>query len=179
MRVGYFLWIGVMSMMILGCTETNSATVKSNITNALKTSVVLNGINKNAFSMTLTFQNISSHPLRIYYIDDPLFNKTMNTFYAVTKSAKKVFDQEEVPPHGMTVNEKDFYLIAPQSKKVFNVEVRLSVKNPQTLVWRYHNKITSWEAGTQTLDGKTKALFGSKKIPYIWTGSIESRTSIK
>ena len=179
MRVRYFLWLGVMSMMILGCTETNSARVKSNVTNALKTSVVFTGVNKNDFSMALTFKNISSQPLRIYYIDDPLFNNTMNSFYAISKRGKKVFDQEAVSPHGITVSKKDFYLIAPKSKKVFNVDVSLPVKKPQVLVWRYHNKITSWKGGMQTLDGKTKALFDGKAIPNIWTGIIESRTGIK
>jgi hypothetical protein len=54
----------------------------------------------------------------------------------------------------------------------------LPVTNVKKVYWRYNNTLTSWKGNMETLDGKTKALFNGNKIPYIWTGNIESSTQI-
>jgi len=148
--------------------------------NALKISMELKERTEDTLSVNLIFKNVSQKPLRIYYIDDPLFSRTQNSFYLIDKHGKRYFELEEgPPPHGYVVSEKDFYLIEAKHKKQFGTRVAVPVKDPLALEWVYSNQISSWRGGAQTLDGKTKILFGGREIPYIWSGSIEKRIKLK
>jgi len=177
-----WLYISLLSMSLLlsSCNTLSNANVKCvDVSDALKTSIEILGSVDNGVEVRLVFTNSSMHPLRIYYIDVPLFNRSVNRFYIVDSKGKKVFDTTEVPPHGVIISEKDFYLISPYSKKVFKEKISLAFKNTKQLGWLYHNKITSWKGNFETLDGKEKVLFNGNKIPYIWTGNIESNTQIQ
>jgi hypothetical protein len=147
---------------------------------SLKISMEAGERTRDSLNVKLIFENVSPKLLRIYYIDDPLFSRTQNSFYLIDKQGKRHFELEDgPPPHGYVVSEKDFYLIEAESKKQFNVKVALPVKDPAALEWVYRNQITSWRGGIETLDGKTKVLFEGREIPYIWRGRIETRIKLK
>jgi len=165
--------------LLLGCKEVSVNNTKNiDVSHALKTSLVVVNKHDNQIEVNMVFENISDNPLRIFYIDAPLFYKTHNHFYFVDGQGKKYFDMEEVPPHGLIVTAKDFYLIAPHEQKHFSAKIMLPVKDVKKVHWRYDNTLTSWKGNIETLDGKTKALFGGKEIPYIWVGTIETSAKI-
>ncbi len=148
----------------------------------LRTSVKFVKLGKE-LEVKVRFENISDRPVRVYFIENPIFNSFQSAFTVVHKDGTKSFIAEEPQPHGYVVTESDFHLIAPCHSKTFKQKIGNvtlgSGSNPAGIEWEYSNTITKWEGGIETLDGKTEALFGGKEIPYIWTGRIKAAAKIK
>jgi hypothetical protein len=176
-----FVGVGLWAVFLFhGCgTPTQDRVEKIVVFEALKTSINVIAKNENSIEVDLVFENVSEKPLRIYYIDDPLFSRTQNSFYVKDKRGKNHFEIDDAPPpHGYMLSEKNFYLIASKDKKIFRQKILLQVKNSVSLQWIYRNQLTSMEGGIETLDGQNKAFFNGDRIPYIWTGMIKNSIKI-
>ncbi len=150
--------------------------------NRLKTSVSLIRLDNNTLEANVTFQNISDKPLRIYFIESPVFNSFQSMFHVGHADGSIEFIVSDPHPHGISVDASDFHLIDANKSKTFtqkldNIELRLKTK-PAKLIWVYVNDVTKWEGGRSTLDGPTKELFDGKEIPYIWTGEVRASTKL-
>jgi hypothetical protein len=149
----------------------------------LKTSVSLIKLDNHTLAANVTFHNVSNEPLRIYFIENPIFNTFQSMLYVTYSDGNIELFSEEPHPNGISVEESDFHLIDVNKSKTFTqkiefIEPRYQGK-PIELQWVYKNKITKWEGGKDTLDGVSKQLFDGKEIPYIWTGKIECSTKIR
>ena len=138
-------------------------------------------------TVVLHFKNASKDPIRIYLPQAEAFRANISTI--VMRAGDAVIAVPEPHPHGYTVTEIDFPLIAPGEEKSvlqpFSLDPMVPGPGTATLRrpgfeagksvavrWSYDNSITRWQGGAQTLDGPTKSLFEGKDIPYIWTGKL-------
>jgi hypothetical protein len=82
-----FVGVGLWAVFLFhGCgTPTQDRVEKIVVFEALKTSINVIAKNENSIEVDLVFENVSEKPLRIYYIDDPLFSRTQNSFYVKDK----------------------------------------------------------------------------------------------
>jgi hypothetical protein len=125
---------------------------------------------------TLRFANETKKPVRIYLVESEPFRSFQSALRVARASDRKIVDlQPEPRPHGYMVDESDFHLILPGES--FSAKQSLSLDptiyragESYVVTWIYENDVTKWAGGVVTLDGPTKALFGGKEIPYIWTG---------
>jgi hypothetical protein len=140
----------------------------------------------------LRFHNVSTQPVRFYLPRGEAFRAGMSTLRF--QAGDKLFLEPEPHPHGVVIEEADFPLLAPGEEKSFEQPFTLDPMQPgpgtQTarrpgfedgktvqVSWSYTNKIVRWTGGQLTLDGPTKALFGGKDIPFIWTGELTVQAS--
>lgn len=141
----------------------------------------------------LHFRNLTAEPLRIYLPTPDAFRWGISGIVMRAPSGTTLLIPEP-RPHGYVVTENDFPLLAPGEKKTFTQTFSLDPMKPGAgtaterlpgfeagakvaLRWTYENSIRRWEAGVQTLDGPTKALFDGGDIPHIWTGKLSVETS--
>ena len=107
------------------------------------------------------FYNDSNMPLRIYFIDHPVFRGIHNIFFI---KGKFFNPSKPTPPHGYQVDYDDFHLIPPKGKKFFtqtfykNEFQDLLVNTKYNLTWEYENDVSDWKGGYMTLDGPVKPL---------------------
>lgn len=148
----------------------------------LKTSVSLIKLDNNTLEANVTFHNVSNKPLRIYFIENPIFNTFQSMLYVTYSDGNIELFSEEPHPHGMSVDESHFHLIDVNKSKTFTQKIEFIEPQyqgkPIELKWVYKNQIKKWEGGIETLDGPTKELFDGKEIPYIWTGEIRATTKL-
>ncbi len=149
----------------------------------LKTSVSLIKLDNHTLEANVTFHNVSNEPLRIYFIENPIFNTFQSMLYVAYSDGNIELFSEEPHPNGISVEESDFHLIDVNKSKTFTQKIEFIESQyqgkPIELQWVYKNQIKKWEGGISTLDGVSKQLFDGKEIPYIWTGTIECSAKIR
>ncbi len=179
------LWL-VVSVWLFGGCVTAAKSMAEPITaakDALQTSISIVSQESSladGFEVKMVFENVSNKPLRVYYIDSPIFNTFQSRHFLIDENGKKYYISEEPHPHGYVVSQKDFHLIPAYERKVFTQKfdvLNLTIK-PYRLNWIYENCIKRWEGGVRTLNGKTKSLFDDIDISYIWLGRIETTVEI-
>ena len=141
----------------------------------------------------LHFENLTQQPLRIFLPGPDAFRWGISGIVMRPSKGSPLMIPEP-RPHGYVVTERDFPLLAPGEKKTFTQSFSLDPMKPGAgtaterlagfepgatvgLRWTYENSIRRWEAGVQTLDGPTKALFGGGDIPHIWIGKLTAEGS--
>jgi hypothetical protein len=140
----------------------------------------------------LHFRNVSEDPIRIFLPQSEPFRGGQSTLYF--GSGDQAFMAPEPRPHGYSISEIDFPLIAPGEEKTFEqpftidpmkpgpgtrTERRAGFEDGKTVKvrWSYSNDLVRWPAGKPTLDGPTKTVFDGKDIPHIWTGKLSVEAS--
>jgi len=169
--------------MLVGCaTGTTMNKDKVIPDDRLQISLAIVFMSHDTVKIEMQFENVSNMPLRIYYINDPIFNSFQSSFYLKSESGEKKYIGEEPHPHGHAVSKKDFYLILPHKSKSFIQKFKtksiFTSGKANDLVWRYTNRIITWKGNVQTLDGETKELFDGETIPYIWSGKISTSVGL-
>ena len=114
----------------------------------LKTSISLIKLDNHTLEANVTFHNVSNEPLRIYFIENPIFNTFQSMLYVTYSDGNIELFSEEPHPNGISVEESDFHLIDVNKSKTFTqkiefIESRYQVK-PIELQWVYKNKITKY-----------------------------------
>lgn len=180
-----FILSSVVLMVIFMLSGCGGATMnKSEVItdDRLHTSLAVVSMSHDTVEIEMRFENVSNTPLRIYYIDDPIFNGFQSSFYLRSESGEKKYIGEEPHPHGYAVSQKDFHLILPHKSKSFRQKFKtksiFTSGKANDLVWHYTNRIVKWKGSQQTLDGETKALFDGESIPYIWSGRISTSVAL-
>lgn len=141
-------------------------------------------------ALRLHFRNATSEPLRIYMPRPDAFRFGISSVVLTPKGGSPLLVPEP-RPHGYTIGEDDFILLAPREERVVSQSFTVDPMSPGRGVetarrpgfekgtsvavrWTYENAMTAWPGGAQTLDGVTKPLFGGGPIPHLWTGKLEA-----
>ena len=133
----------------------------------------------------LHFRNVGSEPLRIYLLAAERFRSFQSTLDVCSATTgEPACPPRPSPPHGYVVSESDFHLIPQGQTLRFEQGLGLDARALQPgleyrLDWTYENRIVEWPGGITTLDGPTRALFGGKRIPHIWTGRAGASATLR
>jgi hypothetical protein len=129
----------------------------------------------------LCFSNVSDAPLRLYFLQGEHFRAFQSRLVPLDPETGGPLAPPSVPGgHGYVVTEEDFHLLAPGEGRKFAQDLVLPERTGRILVeWTYENEIARWPGGVRTLEGRTRRLFGGKRIPHIWLGTLSATTVLE